>query len=207
MLKKLLQNSYGALKVLCEAAVEEALPGRTLVIRPGLIVGPYDPTDRFTYWPWRVSQGGQVLAPGDGSSPAQLIDVRDLAAWNLRLVEQRVTGIYNATGPEEAITLKDLLETSKAVTGSDAEFVWADRSFLAEHKVEGWSDMPMWVDEEDFDGFLQVNVNKAIAAGLTYRPLVDTIRDTLAWAKTRDADHEWKAGLSREREKELISKI
>ncbi|KAA3646434.1 MAG: NAD-dependent epimerase/dehydratase family protein [Chloroflexi bacterium] len=200
-------ETYGALKALCEQTVETALPGRTLVIRPGLIVGPYDPTDRFTYWPWRVAQGGRVLAPGDGSSPAQLIDARDLAEWNLRLVEQRVTGIYNATGPDKALTLKDLLESNREVSGSDAEFVWADAEFLSEHEIAAWSDMPMWIDGEDFAGFSQVDVSKALAARLTFLPLSDTIRDTLAWANTRPADHEWKAGLSKEREGELLASI
>lgn len=198
-------GSYGPLKVLCEKAVEADFPGRTLIIRPGLIVGPYDPTDRFTYWPVCVARSGEVLAPEKPGVPVQIIDGRDLADFILHLVEQKVTGAYNATGPEAELTLGAMLEVCKQVSGSDANFKWASVEFLAENKVEAWSDMPVWVpDTSEEAGFSRVNVSKAIAAGLTFRPLAETVRDTLAWAKTRPSDYQWRAGLAPQRESELL---
>ncbi len=140
-------DTYGPLKALCEQAAEAAMPGRVLVIRPGLIVGPDDPTDRFTYWPVRVSRGGQVLAPSGPDYLTEIIDVRDLAEWTIRLVEARITGIFNATGPESPLTLGDVLETSRKVCATDAEFVWMSEQFLQENEVQPWSHMPLWVGE------------------------------------------------------------
>src|SRR5436305_843135 len=138
-------ETYGPLKVLCERAVEEELPGRTLIIRPGLIVGPNDPTDRFTYWPVRVARGGRTLAPGRPERLIQFIDVRDLAEWNIRMVEDRKTGIFNANGPNYDLSMGSLLESCKDVSGSDAEFVWVSEDFLTENGVGEWMDMPLWV--------------------------------------------------------------
>jgi 2'-hydroxyisoflavone reductase len=198
-------ETYGPLKALCEQAVEQEFPGRALIIRPGLIVGPYDPTDRFTYWPVRVSRGGLVLAPEKPEAPVQIIDGRDLADFTLKLIEQKATGIFNATGPDYELTLGTLLETCKRVSGSDAVFEWASAEFLAENKVQPWSDLPVWIpDTPEEAGFSRVNVSKVIAAGLTFRPLAETVRDTLAWASTRPADYQWRAGLTPERELELL---
>ncbi|HZO86929.1 MAG TPA: NAD-dependent epimerase/dehydratase family protein [Chthonomonadaceae bacterium] len=200
-------ETYGPLKVLCEQAAEEAMPGRVLTIRPGLIVGPHDPTDRFTYWPHRVAQGGEVLAPGRPEQTVQFIDARDLAEWNIRLIEAGQTGVYNATGPDYPLTMGRLLDECKAVGGSDARFTWASQEFLQQEGVQPWTELPLWVPEEpDMAGFNAVNCDKAIAAGLTFRPLSDTIRDTLAWDATRPADREWRAGLKPERERELLEK-
>lgn len=198
-------ETYGPLKVLCEKTVETEFPGRALVIRPGLIVGPHDPTDRFTYWPFRIAGGGEVLAPEKPEVPVQIIDGRDLAEFTLKLIEQKATGAYNATGPNYTLTLGNMLETCKQVSGSNAVLRWAPVEFLSRNKVEAWSDLPVWVpDSPENAGFSKVDVSKAIAAGLTFRPLAETVRDTLAWAATRPADHPWRAGLTEEREKQLL---
>ena len=200
-------QTYGPLKALCEKAVAGALPGRALIVRPGLIVGPHDPTDRFTYWPSRVAQGGEVLAPGRPGKPVQLIDVRDLAEWTIRLAEKKQSGVYNATGPKVPLPMEQLLHTTcQVASGSDATLTWASERFLLDHEVEPWSDLPLWTPESDpaFAGFHAFDCRKAIAAGLTFRPLADTVRDTLAWAATRPDDHEWRAGLTRDRERELL---
>lgn len=195
-------ETYGPLKVLCEQAVERALPGRTLIIRPGLIVGPDDPTDRFTYWPVRVARGGEVLAPRPPDAHVQFIDVRDLAEWIIRLAEDEQTGIYNATGPDYPLSMGQVLEESKRVSGSDAHIVWVDEAFLLEHGVEPWVGLPLWIPNAP--GFHEVNVDRALAAGLTFRLLDDTIRDTLAWHASRPADTELRVGLSPDQEQEVL---
>jgi len=198
-------ESYGPLKALCEKTVLDLYGERGLVIRPGLIVGPNDPTDRFTYWPVRVARGGEVLAPEKPDVPVQIVDVRDLADFTIQLIEEKASGIYNATGPDYELTLGAMLEACKQVSGSDAHIQWASVEFMKQNKVEEWSDMPVWVpDNEENQGFSRVDVSKAIKAGLKFRPLEDTVRDTLAWANTRPADHEWRAGLKPEREQELL---
>lgn len=201
-------EKYGALKALCEQVVEQALPGRALIIRPGLIVGEYDPTDRFTYWPWRVSRGGEVLAPNRPEHQTQFIDVRDLAEWIVRMVEEAHSGVYNATGLYEPVTMGKLLETSRSISGSDARFTWVSEAFLLENKVEPWKDMPLYLPESDpaYAGADQISIQKALQAGLTFRSMEDTIRSTLSWAKSRPADHAWRAGLASEREAELLQK-
>lgn len=197
-------ETYGALKALCEQAAEAAMPGRVLNLRPGLIVGRYDPTDRFTYWPYRVSQGGEVLAPERPDYAVQVIDARDLAEWNIRMVEAGKTGVYNATGPDYRLSLGTVLETARAVGDSDAFFTWVSADFLAEQNVQPWSEMPLWIPGEEYAGFHTISVQKAIDDGLAFRPLADTIADTLDWVKTRPADYQWRAGISREREAELL---
>ena len=186
--------------------MERALPGRVLVIRPGLIVGPHDPTDRFTYWPHRVARGGEVLAPGKATSRVQFIDVRDLAEWTLRMVEAKQTGVYNATGPAYALTMEQMLDECKQVSRSDARLTWVEEKFLLAAGVGAWIEMPLWVPEkEDALGFMQINCGRAIAAGMTFRPLADTIRKTLEWDATRPATTEWRAGIKPERELELLN--
>jgi 2'-hydroxyisoflavone reductase len=199
-------ETYGPLKALCEQAAEQALPGRALTVRAGLIVGPHDPTDRFTYWPVRVSRGGDVLAPGRADYRVQFVDARDLADWIVRAVEARTVGVFNATGPEGVLTLGELLDTSRLLAESDARFTWVPETFLQEHKVAPWTEMPLWVPDSDPDsvGFSAFDSSKAIAAGLAFRPLPETIRDTVAWAATRPADHAWRAGITPEREAELL---
>jgi len=143
---------YGPLKAACERAAEQGLPGRALVLRPGLIVGPYDPTDRFTWWVQRVARGGEVLAPGRPDRPVQIIDARDLAEWMVRLAESRTTGIYQATGPERPLEFRELLDAAKQVSASDASFRWVDEPFLLEAGVKPWSELPLWVPEDDPHG-------------------------------------------------------
>ncbi|NTX05325.1 NAD-dependent epimerase/dehydratase family protein [Myxococcus sp. CA040A] len=199
---------YGALKALCEQAAEKAMPGRTFNVRPGLIVGPDDPTDRFTYWPVRVARGGEVLAPGTGHDTTQFIDARDLAAFIILGVEQKLSGPYTATGPSKPLVMRDFLERSKKALNSDARFIWAHPSFLEKHKVEPFGDMPVWVSPTGEDaGLLRVNIDKALAAGLTFRPLEETVRDTVAWFNAEPPERQAKlrSGIKPEREKEVLA--
>jgi len=201
-----LGEMYGALKALCEQAAENAMPNRTLIVRSGLIVGEYDWTDRFTYWVMRAARGGKVLAPGNPQRFVQFIDASDLARWIIKMAEASQNGIYNANGKPFDLTFAALLEEIKAVTGSDAEFTWADEDFLKAENVQPWGDMPLYLYESDVEwqGFLSANVDKALASGLEFRPLSETIRATLNWRET--IDDELKAGISAEREAELLEK-
>ena len=199
-------ETYGPLKALCEKTILDLYAERGLVVRPGLIVGPNDPTDRFTYWPVRVAKGGDVLAPEKPEVPVQIIDVRDLADFTIKLIEDKASGIYSATGPDHELTFGAMLETCKQVSESDANIHWASVEFLKKNKVEEWSDMPVWVpDNEEYAGFSRFDVSKGIKAGMKFRPLAETVRDTLTWANTRPPDHEWHAGLKSEREQELLN--
>jgi 2'-hydroxyisoflavone reductase len=176
-------ETYGALKAMCERAVEEAMPGRVLKVRAGLIVGPYDPTGRFTYWVERVARGGEVLAPALPTRQVQFIDARDLSQWMLRMAETRHVGVFNAGGPADGLTMGRLLEECLNVSRSDARITWVGEQFLLENGVEPWGDLPLWLPESDekHRHFLDVPYDKAVAAGLTFRPLAETVRDTLAW--------------------------
>lgn len=196
-------ETYGARKALCEQLAEQAMPGRVLTIRPGLIVGPYDPTDRFTYWPHRIAQGGQVLAPGNPEQPVQFIDARDLAAWTIAMIERRQVGVYNAKGPATPMSIRQLLEHCREATGSDTSFTWVDEPFLLAHEVIPYREMPLWVTAEMI-GFPRVNCQKAIDAGLCFRPLSETVKDTLTWDATRPAGYALRAGLPLEREQALL---
>ncbi|QRK12039.1 SDR family oxidoreductase [Archangium violaceum] len=204
------RDNYGALKALCEKAAEASFPGRTTNIRPGLIVGPDDPTQRFSYWPVRVAQGGEVLAPGDGSDPVQFIDVRDLAEWTLLTLENRDVGIFNATGPEKPLSMKELLEACKQASQSNATFTWADAPFLETQNVAAWTDMPVWVSPGgELAGMSAVSNARAVARGLKFRPTVDTARDTLTWFNglppERQAELRKRAGLTPVREREVLA--
>jgi len=201
-------ESYGPLKALCEKAVQNVFGIRSLIIRPGLIVGPHDPTDRFTYWPVRVARGGEVLAPDKPEALTQIIDARDLSDFIIELIQQNVSGVFNATGPDHELTLGALLDTCKLVSASDAKFKWASVEFLDQNKVAPWSDMPVWIPDTTEDaGFSRVNISKAIKAGLKFLPLEDTVRDTIKWASERPENYEWKAGLKPERESELLEQL
>jgi len=201
-------ETYGPLKALCEQTVQDVYGERALVVRPGLVVGPHDPTDRFTYWPVRVGRGGEVLAPQKPEARIQIIDARDLAEFVLKSIEENASGIYNATGPDYELTIGRLLEVSKQVSGSDAEFRWASPEFLNQNKIEAWSDMPAWVpDDGEGLGFARLDISKAINAGLKFRKLEETVRDTLEWAKRRSSDHEWRAGLTAEREAQVLAAL
>jgi len=199
---------YGPLKALSEQETEKWFPKKNLVIRPGLIVGPRDETDRFSYWPVRIDRGGEVLAPGDPSDPVQFIDARDLAEWTIRMVENGETGIYNATGPERKLGIGEMLETTKGASNSSAKFTWVNADFLAAQKVEPWSDMPVWIPPRGEEaGGNQISNKRALAKGLTFRPLAETTRDTLAWFKSQPQERQSKlhAGLTPEREAEVLA--
>jgi 2'-hydroxyisoflavone reductase len=207
-------ETYGPLKALCEQAAEQAMPGRVLNIRPGLIVGPHDDSERFTYWVRRVAQGGEVLAPGRPMRHVQVIDVRDLAEWTLRMVEQSQVGVYNATGPDYQLTMTRLLDVCRDVSRSDARITWVDEAFLAEKEVGPWIEVPLWIPESDLDmvGFSDVDCGRAIGAGLAFRDLQATVRDTLAWDAARPNQEleparafQPRAGLKPEREAELLA--
>src|SRR5437016_531795 len=199
---------YGPLKALSEQEAEKWFPKQALIIRPGLIVGPRDESDRFTYWPVRIDRGGEVLAPGDPSDPVQIIDGRDLAEWVIRMVEQRETGIYNATGPAKELGIGQMLDTIKSANKSNATFTWVNADFLEAQKVAPWSDMPVWIPPRGEEaGGARISIQRALGKGLTFRPLADTARDTLAWFKSQPAERQakLKAGLTPEREAEVLA--
>jgi 2'-hydroxyisoflavone reductase len=191
-------ESYGALKALCEAEVRETFGERALVVRPGLIVGPHDPTGRFTYWPHRVARGGEVLAPGPTERPTQVIDVRDLAEWTISLCEEGASGTYNATHP--GVSFGELLDTCRSVAASDARVTWVTDEFLLAQGVGEWMELPLWIADPALAGADRVDVGRAVEAGLRFRPLADTVKATLELAATSDG-----AGLTPEREAELLA--
>ena len=198
---------YGGLKALCEKAAEASMPGRATVIRPGLIVGPMDTTDRFTYWPVRLAAGGDVLAPGDGSDPVQFVDVRDLAAFVVKAVEDKSFGTFNATGPADELRMSAFLDTCRTAVGSTANLVWADAAFLEKMEVAPWGDMPVWVPGTgQLAGFGRIDCRRAGKAGLAFRPLADTARDTLDWWRTLPVERtaKLKAGIAPDREKVVL---
>jgi len=195
-------ETYGPLKVLCEKAVTEEMNGRCLIIRPGLIVGPHDPTDRFTHWPVRIAEGGDVLAPGGGDSLVQFIDARDLASWMLKMTEDGVNGDYNATGPAGELSMKAFLETVNQALGSKATLNWVPSDFLQSHGVGPWMEMPLWLGSDE--AHMKASIGKALSAGLTFRSTEEIAKDTNYWARSRPQDHEWKAGLSREKEATVL---
>ncbi|MBA3563440.1 MAG: SDR family oxidoreductase [Gammaproteobacteria bacterium] len=200
-------ETYGPLKALSEQAAERAMPGRVTVIRPGLIVGPGDETDRFTYWPVRVARGGEVLAPGKPDTPVQFIDVRDLGAWIVHCLEARVLGRYNALSPAGEHSMGELLETCRDASGNEARFTWVPADFLAAQGIAPWSDMPMWLPPAgDYAGSGLMSAAKAVAAGLRFRPLESTAADTLAWWRNeRGGEAELRAGIDAKREQAVLA--
>jgi 2'-hydroxyisoflavone reductase len=195
------QEAYGELKALCEETVRDRFPG-AFIPRPGLIVGPWDPTGRFTYWPGRFAEGGRVLVPAPPSAAAQVIDARDLAAWILRCAEGGTAGTFNAV--DRPTTRKNLFETCRRVAGVDAELVWVDGDFLAEHEVGEWMELPLWLHDAGYAGMLSVEPSAAFAAGLETRPLEETVRATLDWARSGAAPADPPAGLAREKEQQVL---
>ena len=207
-LNKQTMGLYGELKALSEREAAYWFPGRATIIRPGLIVGPRDESDRFTYWPVRVDRGGEVLAPNSPNDPTQIIDARDLAEWTIRMVEQDDVGVFNATGPERPRPFGEMLNGIKAAIGSNATFTWVEQDFLQQHEVRQWGELPVWVRQgPDTAGFMTVSVAKAQGRGLTYRPFEETVRDTLAYHKSRTAERQaaLRAGLKPEKEAEVLA--
>src|SRR5712672_834892 len=197
---------YGPLKAVSEAEAEKWFPGKTLIIRPGYIVGPGDESDRFTYWPVRVERGGEVLAPGTPADPIQLIDARDLAEWTIRMVEQGTTGSFNAVGPKSKLAMGRMLEVIQKTTNSDARFTWVDDKFLSSEKII--DDIPIWTSSHGPEiGYSTMNINKAVSKGLTFRPLSDTTRATLDWFRKQPTSRQlnMRAGIKPEREAEVLA--
>lgn len=203
--------TYGGLKALCEAAAQDGFAGRCLVNRPGLLVGPHDPTGRFTWWVQRLQRGGTVLAPGDAATPVQFIDARDAAAWMLLQAERRTLGVFNLTGPPQPLSIGGLLETARETLNPAARLQWVGEQYLLDQGVAPWSDLPVWLPRGQAD-LHKVSIARALATGLTCQPLVDTLRDTAQWAAgaastsaAADGPPRPSVGLSAEREAALLA--
>ena len=195
-----IEHLYGPLKALSEAEVRKHYGDRSTIVRPGYIVGPRDETDRFTYWPHRVAQGGEMLVPGDGQDPVQYIDGRDLGEWMIRLAETGTTGVFNAVGPRETTTMDEMLKGSQAAVGGNATYTHVTPEFVEAQKLE----LPIWVPRQEgpYAGYGQVSNARAVAAGLTYRPLSATVADLMTWFRALPAERQAKlnAGITREQE-------
>jgi 2'-hydroxyisoflavone reductase len=190
-------ENYGALKALCEDTVTGVYDGRAVIVRPGLIVGPHDPTGRFTYWPHRIARGGEFVVPAPADGRFQIVDARDLGEWIVRLLEDGVSGAFNAAHP--GFTWAELVEAGRRVSGSDARPVWIDPDWLAQQGVGEWMEVPMWLHDPAWVGMHRADVSRAVEAGLAFRALDETVAGTLAEAETTDD-----AGLRPERERELL---
>ncbi|MET3699091.1 2'-hydroxyisoflavone reductase [Bacillus oleivorans] len=203
---------YGHLKYLCELEVLREIPDKSLIVRPGLIVGPYDQTDRFTYWATRLQEEREILAPGRKNKKIQFIDVRDLAAWIVKMTEGRITGIYNATGPKDLYTMEDLIRDGKEIFQNKAETTWVSESFLLKENVQPWIELPLWIPEtnsnepekkkEQDNG---VNIDRALNHGLSFRDPKETLKDTYEWVTQKSRKLE-RAGLKQEKEQALLEK-
>lgn len=203
--EEITEKTYGALKACCEKVISRYFPDKSLIVRPGLIIGPLDPTDRFIYWPIRAVKGGEILAPGKPSQNLQFIDVRDLAKWIVFMVEQQATGIYNATGPGTPFTFEQLINECQKFSKENISIHWIDDNFLIKHDVKDWVEIPLWLSpERNMPGFLNINTQKAIKSGLTIRPLSETISSTLEWDSSRGII-ERQSWLDSAREKEIIA--
>jgi len=199
-------TAFGPNKAQAERLTFRAFGDRGIVVRPGLIVGPMDRSGRFTYWPVRIDRGGEVLAPGDGTDLAQIVDVRDLGRFMVHLVEEEASGTFNATGPESPMTMAEMLYGIRAVTSGPVGFTWVHADFLREHEVGAWMEMPVWVyPSEETRGFSAYDCSKAIAAGLSFRPLAETARDTLDWWKALpESEQNLRTGLDPQKEATIL---
>ena len=199
-------ETYGPLKAACEQAVLEAFPDNALMIRAGLIVGPQDPTNRFTYWVTRTEKGGDAIAP-PAQQPIQFVDVRDIADFTLRQTERRASGIYNVTGPARRLTFGDLLASAKEALASDVNYHHVSDEFLRKHEIGEFMELPLWVSQNIAEDFMTFNIDKAIGAGLEFRPLATTIRDTCEWAKGLPDDIAKPADLPPEKEEKMLAAL
>lgn len=199
-------DTYGPLKALCEKAVEDVFDERALNIRPGLIVGPWDPTDRFTYWPVRIERGGKVLAPGDPSNQIQFIDARDLADWTIEMLEEQVGGLFSAIGPKQPMTIGELLQTCLEATQRKSELVWVSEKELLAADIAPWQELPLWIPESstEVSGMQKLDNRKAVGRGLGFRAVEDTVRDTLEWFHQHREGTALRAGLDPQKEAETI---
>ena len=196
-------ETYGGLKALCEHEVLTGMPARAMVVRPGLIVGPLDPSDRFTYWPTRFALGGDVLVPGAPEADVSFVDARDLAQWMIEAAENRVSGTFNASGTYGALTMADVIEACRRAAGG-GRAVWVSEDFVLSHNVAPWTELPLWIPQGE-DNLIKASSARAVAAGLRYRPLAETVQDTLDWSKELGLDRPLRAGLTRAREAELLA--
>lgn len=205
-LETITNETYGPLKALCEQAAETAMPGRVLNVRAGMIVGPYDPSDRFTYWPVRAARGGEVLVPGTPDQPMDLIDMRDLADWLLHAIDANLTGVYNVAGPGERITIADVLDNSRSLAQSDARYTYIPGDFLTSQSFDPQQIHAWYIPDEepDYKYIWDIDYTRARTHGLTYRPLSSTIQAILEWAATFPADRPWRISLDPEKEAELL---
>jgi 2'-hydroxyisoflavone reductase len=203
--EEITDETYGELKAGCERVVQSVFASRSLIIRPGICVGPHDPTDRFTYWTVRVAAGGRMIAPGDPHRRIQFIDARDLADFTVSMIERKSNGVYNANGPDYSLSVSQFLSECKFVSASDAEFVWVPDDRLLK-SLDRWAELPLWIPENSAESGLSYRDNgRAIAAGLKFRPLRETIADTLKWWQKERLGSNLKCGLSREREAQLLA--
>lgn len=205
-LQELYKGDYGSNKATCEVIVNNRFYDNSLIVRPGLIVGPSDPTDRFTYWPWRMNQGGKILIPNvDHSKKVQFIDVRDLASWIIAAIIKGLKGTFNAAGPADTLGFREFILTcKKLVSSEDTELCWVEESILQENQVQPWVELPFWLPNSlNMDGLMCLSNDKAIEAGLSFRPVRETIMDTLAWS-LHERNGKWKAGLEREKELHVL---
>ena len=200
--EEITERTYGALKAGCEQLIQHYFPGQSLIVRPGMIVGPNDPTDRFTYWPVRISEGGVVLVPGMPSQSVQFIDVRDLARWIVDMIEKQVTGVYNATG--HVMSFEQLLAECQRVCQTNVKLDWVSEKFLLEHQVKDWEELPLWLSsQKNMPGFLNISIEKALKSGLRLRPLSETISATLDWNNQRK-EYTPQAGMDRNKEQKVL---
>lgn len=196
--EKINEKTYGALKASCEKVIKQHFPDH-LIIRPGLIVGPRDPTNRFSYWPLRIMEGGEILAPGSPTQALQFIDVRDLAKWIVSMIERQEIGIYNATGPALPLSFEELLKGCAPISNKAVSFTWVNENFLIENKVQDWTELPLWLSyKRNMPGFMHIDARKAINDGLTFRPLTQTISAIL------DSEEQRQIGMDRKKEHELL---
>lgn len=196
-------ETYGGLKALCEREVMAGMPGRAMVVRPGLIVGPRDPSDRFTYWPTRFALDGDVLVPGTPEADVSFIDVRDLAQWMVEAAQRRLTGTFNASGTYGATTMGQVIEACRSAAGA-GRAVWVSEDFVLAHGVAPWTELPLWIPQGE-DSLIRASSARAVEAGLRYRPLAETVQATLAWSRGLGLERPLLAGLPRARETELLA--
>ena len=204
--EEMTNENYGPLKVACENEALAAFADKAAIIRSGLIVGPHDPTNRFTYWVARTAKGGDAIAPPT-EQPLQFIDVRDIAAFTLGCAERGLGGIYNVTGPLKRLTIGELLDVAKGALNSNVAFRHVSDAFLQEQEVGEWMELPLWVNADSAEGFLTFNIDRALAAGLSFQPLAETIRATCDWVQQQPDDVEWPAGLPESKERALLAAL